>query len=160
MVSRRQALFQRWLQSGESPERIACAFALGVAVGFSPFLGLQTVLALGLASLLRLNRMAMLAGSYLNNPWTMGGVVAVSWWIGSWMIEAPRIDLPLPSWYELGQATFWRGLSAQWRQLFPFAIGATLFSILGGLLTYPIMVMLLRSVQRRLISPPMGKREE
>ncbi|MFZ4626971.1 MAG: DUF2062 domain-containing protein [Blastocatellia bacterium] len=159
-MSRRQALLQSWLQGGESPERIALALALGVAVGFSPLLGLQTLLALGLASLLGLNRWATLAGSYLNNPWTMGLVVAASWWVGSWVVEAPRVELPLLTWYSLGEGAFWRGLASQWRQLYPYAIGATLFSILGGLLTYPVMVWLLRSVQRRLISPPMEKREE
>ena len=159
-MSRRQALLQSWLQGGEPPERIALAFALGVAVGFSPMLGLQTLLALGLASLLGLNRWATLAGSYLNNPWTLGLVVGASWWVGSWVVESPRVELPLLTWNALGEGVFWRGLVGQWRQLLPFAIGATLFSIVGGLLAYPVMLMLLRSVQRRVVSPQVGNREE
>ena len=55
--------------SHDTPERTAAAFALGVFFGFSPFLGLHTVLGLAWRSCSNLNRVAVLLGVYSNLPW-------------------------------------------------------------------------------------------
>ena len=47
------------------------AYALGVFFGFSPFLGLHTVLGLAFAFLFSLNRVAVLLGVYSNLPWIL-----------------------------------------------------------------------------------------
>ena len=48
MIHLTKALLRRWLSTllhiDDTPERTAAAFALGVFCGFSPFLGLHTVL--------------------------------------------------------------------------------------------------------------------
>src|SRR5207248_11671647 len=49
-----------------TPKRTAAAFALGVFFGFSPFLGLHTLLGVAFAFLLNLNRVAVLLGVYSN----------------------------------------------------------------------------------------------
>jgi uncharacterized protein (DUF2062 family) len=77
---------RRWLghllHTHDTPQRTAAAYALGVFFGFSPFLGLHTILAVVLAFALNLNRVAVLLGVYSNLPWilpayytlaTMGG---------------------------------------------------------------------------------------
>jgi uncharacterized protein (DUF2062 family) len=77
---------RRWLgqllHTHDTPQRTAAAFALGVFFGFSPMLGLHTVLGLVCAFVLNLNRVAVLLGIYSNLPWilpayytlaTMGG---------------------------------------------------------------------------------------
>ncbi|PYR27245.1 MAG: DUF2062 domain-containing protein, partial [Acidobacteria bacterium] len=73
MIRLTRALIQRWLNVllhiADTPERTAAAFALGVFFGFSPFLGLHTLLALAVAFLLNLNRVAVLLGVYSNLPW-------------------------------------------------------------------------------------------
>jgi uncharacterized protein (DUF2062 family) len=53
---------------GEPPHRTALAFALGVFLSFSPFLGLQIALAFAAAVALRLHRLALLAGLCSNLP--------------------------------------------------------------------------------------------
>src|SRR5215467_14486260 len=47
----------------ETPERVATAIGLGVGIGFSPFIGLHLLLALGLAWLLRLNKIDTVLGT-------------------------------------------------------------------------------------------------
>jgi uncharacterized protein (DUF2062 family) len=66
---------RRWLDqllhTHDTPERTAAAYALGVFFGFSPFLGLHTLLGLALAFALNLNRVAVLLGIYSNLPWIL-----------------------------------------------------------------------------------------
>src|SRR5688572_32915934 len=66
---------RRWLDqllhTHDTPRRTAAAYALGVFFGFSPFLGLHTILGLGFAFALNLNRVAVLLGVYSNLPWIL-----------------------------------------------------------------------------------------
>jgi len=77
---------ERWLGSllriNDTPERTSAAFALGVIVGFSPFIGLHTVIGLTLAFAFRLNRVAVLAGVWLNLPWIMAPYYAAATMLG------------------------------------------------------------------------------
>jgi len=73
MIQLTRDLARRWMSTllhiDDSPERTAAAFALGVFFGFSPFLGLHTLLGLAFAFLLNFNRVAVLLGVYSNLPW-------------------------------------------------------------------------------------------
>lgn len=100
-------LGQALLHTGDTPERTAAAFAAGVFIGFSPLLGLQTLLALGIAVGFRLNRLAMLAGTYVNLPWFMAPYYAATTAAGAWLLGQAlppnlggQIDavMGLPSW--------------------------------------------------------------
>jgi uncharacterized protein len=72
MIRLTRGLVRRWLGAllhiDDSPERTAAAFALGVFLGFSPFVGLHTVAGVLLAFLLNFNRVAVLLGVYSNLP--------------------------------------------------------------------------------------------
>lgn len=144
-----KAAMRKIFSENEPPERVALAFAVGVFIGFSPLLGLQTLLAVAVAVAFRLNKPAIITGAYLNNPWTIGPIVAASWWVGSWFTGSPRIELPQMTLAALQDAEFWRMLAGQWRQLLPFAVGATIFSILGAAIAYPVMIHLLRVYHRQ-----------
>jgi len=102
-----QKLTHALLHTGDSPERTAAAFSVGVLMGFSPFLTLHTVLALVIAFTFRLNRLAVLAGTYSNLPWFMGPYYAVATAVGALLVgvDVPadlgvRVDavMALPSW--------------------------------------------------------------
>ena len=73
MIHLTRSLVRRWLNTllhiQDTPERTAAAFALGVFLGFSPFLGFHTLLGIALGFLLNLNRVAVLLGVYSNLPW-------------------------------------------------------------------------------------------
>ena len=73
--SPRTVTTRRWLDqllhTHDTPQRTAAAYALGVFFGFSPFLGLHTVLGLAFAFALNLNRVAVLLGIYSNLPWIL-----------------------------------------------------------------------------------------
>ena len=60
---------ERLLHTHDTPRRTALAYAMGVFWGFSPPLGLHTVLGLACAFAFNLNRVAVLLGIYSNLPW-------------------------------------------------------------------------------------------
>ena len=59
---------RRLLAIDDPPERTALAFSVGVFIAFSPFLGLHTIMATALAFLFRFNKIAIYAGTFINNP--------------------------------------------------------------------------------------------
>src|SRR5581483_5193544 len=81
MIHLTRSLVRRWLDAllhiHDTPERTAAAFALGVFLGFSPFLGLHTLLGILFAFLLNFNRVAVLLGVYSNLPWFIGPYYAL-----------------------------------------------------------------------------------
>ena len=129
---------------GETPARTAAALALGVFFSFSPFLGLQIVLSMSLAFLLRLNRLAVFAGLNANLPWIM-----VPWYAGTTAAAAAVIGTPLPADFrrELG-SLFSLGVFSRefWSQaveglrpfLIPFLIGPTIGAAIVGAASYPV----------------------
>ena len=57
------------LQLDDAPWRIALALAVGVFISCTPTFGFQTLLALVVATVARLNRAATVAGVWINLPW-------------------------------------------------------------------------------------------
>jgi uncharacterized protein len=53
----------------DRPWRVALALSVGVFISFTPFYGVQTILALVVATLLRLNRAITVTGTWMNLPW-------------------------------------------------------------------------------------------
>jgi hypothetical protein len=87
-----------WLGREEPPERIAAAIALGVGIGFSPFLGLHIVLAFGLAWIFRLNRLDAFLGQFAGNPWTMPPVFALGYQLGRRLLGLKARGVPRLNW--------------------------------------------------------------
>ncbi len=59
-------LFERAKNERSSPHLVGCSVAVGVFSGFTPFLGFHMWIALGAATVLRLNRLWALLGSHLS----------------------------------------------------------------------------------------------
>jgi uncharacterized protein len=136
------------LNLDDPPERTALAFAIGTFIGFSPLLGLHTILAALVSVVWRLNKLAVLAGSFLSNPWTIAPIIGASWAIGRLIIGSPPVELPQASLSGLFTTEFWGLIAAQWRQLLPFAVGSTILSIVSAAISYPLMVYILRKYRR------------
>jgi uncharacterized protein len=70
-VSRLAVLRERFVTAlrEDRPWRVALALSVGVFISFTPFYGLQTILALVVATLLRLNRVVTVTGTWMNLPW-------------------------------------------------------------------------------------------
>src|SRR5262245_52879944 len=100
MVGKVKQQLRQLLHLDDTPHRIAVAFALGVFIAFSPLIGLHTAMVFLFASLLRLNTIAVLVGSLLNNPWTFGPIFGSCLWFGLKLYGMKRTIPPL-DWQEL-----------------------------------------------------------
>jgi len=93
-----------------SPLAIAAGTALGVYVGFTPFIGAQTVISVALASIFGSNRLAAAIGVNLHTPilWMWPGVFALEYKTGQWILGShsfPPFEMSHLSWistFELG----------------------------------------------------------
>lgn len=69
MVRRLFERFRGVFHLDDAPWRIALALAVGVFISCTPTFGLQTLLALLVATSFRLNKAAMVTGVWVNLPW-------------------------------------------------------------------------------------------
>jgi uncharacterized protein (DUF2062 family) len=136
MIAITRALVRKWMEAllhiHDTPERTAAAFAVGVFFGFSPFLGLHTVLALGVAFLFDLNRVAVLVGVYSNLPWIIAAWYALATAAGAWLLGTrlpPGFGENVARLFSLSlfHAEFWRQMASDMRPLFwPYFVGSLL----------------------------------
>ena len=151
-------MFRRWLEAllhiDDTPERTAAAYALGIFFGFSPFLGLHTVLAIAVAFLLNLNRIAALLGVYSNLPWIIAPYYTFATVMGS---ALTRTRLPagyrerLVNLLELSftDGTFWRQVGSLLRPLLlPYTVGSLLGAVLLAAAAYPVALAFVRGRRR------------
>lgn len=135
----RRAL-ERLLHTHDTPRRTAAAFAAGVFWGYSPVLGLHTLLGLVTGFAFNLNRVAILLGVYSNLPWTLAPYYTLATLAGAAIIGADvppgilaqfRAALEGFSLQELGrvlrllQPLFWS-----------YVIGSTIGAILAAAVAY------------------------
>lgn len=124
----------------ESPKRIAAAFATGIFIGMSPLLGIHTVLGIGVASLLKLNRLVTLVGVYITNPWTIVPIYTFGTWLGARMLGMNHI-LPEIDWAHI---TFSALLGDLRPLLMPFLIGNTLLGLISAIVGYAVILIVVK----------------
>jgi uncharacterized protein (DUF2062 family) len=140
----------------DTPERVALAFAIGVFFGFSPFLGLQTLLGIALAFYLRLSRVAVLLGTWVNLPFFVPVYYAVATELGARMLgQTPPSRLADDVGLAVRQASLSFGaiervLSVLRPMLWPFTLGSTLGGLLLGGIAYVLVLTALRSRRRHI----------
>jgi hypothetical protein len=135
----------------EPPERVAAALALGIGIGFSPFVGVHFVLAIGLAFLFRVNRIDAILGSLAGNPWTLPPVYAAGYALGRQLLRYDRSRVPDLPWDRLLHRDFWHAFSgaALHPRLLSFLVGTTVLAVMIGLSAYLVLRTLLRLYHRR-----------
>ncbi|HUG52830.1 MAG TPA: DUF2062 domain-containing protein [Vicinamibacteria bacterium] len=137
----------------DTPHRTALAFGVGVVIAFSPFLGIHLAIALLVAFLFRLNRVAILLGTYLNNPWTLAPMYLAGTTLGCLLLGVSSDGLDAIDW-ELRGGAFFAGLAATLRPyLWPFVLGNTVLGLAVGAAGY---LVLRRVLERRLAAAAAG----
>lgn len=158
MIHLTRALLRRWLDVllhiQDTPERTAAAFALGVFLGFSPFLGFHTVLALLAAFLLNMNRVAVLMGAYSNLPWFLAPYYAIATMVGSEITGTPpppdfRSNLGRLFELSLFQQSFWHRLAVIMKPLlWPYMVGSILCALVLAAAAYHLALAFVTSRRR------------
>lgn len=151
---------RRWLDqllhTHDTPERTAAAYALGVFFGFSPFLGLHTVLGLAAAFALNLNRVAVLLGIYSNLPWILPAYYTLTTVAGAAMLG---VQVPPGLLSDLSSAVTdasWTDLRILAGSLAPLAwaylLGSTLGALLLAVIAYRVALAMVLAHRKRMVS--------
>jgi hypothetical protein len=123
------------------------AFSLGVFLGFSPLIGIHTILGLGLAYALRLPKVGVLVGVYMNSPWLIVPYYGFATWFGVKITGMPvGTTLPEMSFRQIFGWEFWQTLFHQYHLLIPAAVGSTILAVGLSLLAYPLALHALRKL--------------
>ena len=120
--------------SAETDERsLAAGFAVGVFFSFTPLVSLHMVLALIVAVVFRLNKVATLAGVWVNNPYTMPFVFYGCFRFGEWILG---MRIPSPSFenYTLNNL-----LKAAVPYAAPLFLGTTVVGLAAAAVAYGIV---------------------
>ncbi|HYT67923.1 MAG TPA: DUF2062 domain-containing protein [Vicinamibacterales bacterium] len=159
---------RRWLDqmlhTHDTPERTAAAYALGIFFGFSPFLGLHTILGLVFAFALNLNRVAVLLGIYSNLPWILPAYYTLATVLGAAIL---RVQVPPGLLSELSAAL----TDASWADfrrlahvltplLWGFGLGSMIGAIVLSLIAYRVSLAMIIAHRRRLEHQAQGKQNQ
>jgi len=132
--SLRQFFIENVLESGDSNAKKALSIALGVFIGIAPLWGLQTVLVLSLAYMLRLNKLIAFAFSNISIPPAIPVILYLSLKMGSLFIA----DSMVPD-----DATTFDAIAQNIAQYITGSILlATLMAFLFGMTGYVILTAL------------------
>jgi uncharacterized protein (DUF2062 family) len=129
-------MFHLLLHVHDTPARLALAFAIGVFIAFFPILGIHTGMALAIAFLFRLSRLAILLGAYVNNPWTLAPLYMTGTALGCALLGVPPQGLGAVDW-SLSGAAFRRALIDTLRPyLWPYIVGNVVLGALCGVVAF------------------------
>jgi uncharacterized protein (DUF2062 family) len=147
----------RWLEqllhTHDTPQRTAFAFALGVFLGFSPFLGLHAILGLLLAFLFGLNRVAVILGVYSNLPWILPAYYTATTIAGAKLLGIDIEPGALKEAIRAFETVSWRDLRTLAHALAPLAwaytVGSTIGSVVLALAAYRVSLMFIMAHRKR-----------
>lgn len=152
-----RAWLEQLLHTHDTPARTAAAYALGVFFGFSPLLGLHTVLALCCAFALGLNRVAVLLGVYSNLPWILVPYYTLATWLGAALMG---IDVPPGAAEALVDALAnrsWSEFRVAAVSLKPFlwayTLGSTIGAVAIAIAAYRVSFVMITTHRKRMRRP-------
>jgi uncharacterized protein len=137
------------LHVDDSPSRVAAAFALGVFIAFFPILGIHTGLALLIALAFRLNKVAILVGAWINNPWTVTPMFTAGTLLGCLILGESPTSLGAIDWTLRGRAFYASLLAGVRPLLLPFVVGNLVLGAAAAVVTFFVLRWLLSRRRRR-----------
>ena len=132
------------------PKQLALACSTAIYIGFSPFIGLHTIMKFVFSWFFGLSFPVLFSISTLiNNPWTMVPVYGMGYFVGQLVLDFiginhyaynPSFMASISSWIAplLGTGEF---------SLLAFMVGGNLLGIVGALASYPLFNMLITNAQ-------------
>jgi uncharacterized protein (DUF2062 family) len=155
MPSRRiRGWLDQLLHTHDTPQRTAAAYALGVLFGFSPLLGLHTLLGIALAFALNLNRVAVLLGIYSNLPWILPAYYTLATMLGAAILRArvpPRLLQDLTGAFRDASWADFRHLAHALKPLlWSYVLGSTIGAAILAFVAYRVALATIIAHRRHL----------
>ena len=146
----------------DEPWKIALGLAVGVFISCTPFYGLHTLMAIGAAFALRINKASTITGAWLNLPWFAPFVYALSLKVGEFILDGgPGLGVLLGKnlsdlagmirpFLSLERITV--GFLASSKFLFvvskPLVVGTAVVGAVAGLITYVVALGVVKEARR------------
>ncbi len=131
--------FKKILSLDAHPGHISIGFAVGVFVSFTPFFGIHTPMAIALAFIFRLNKVACITGAWINTPLTVLPVLVASYNLGSFLCGETGGALKLTN--------------LDWQTLQPYAksilLGSAIIGFVAAVASYFICYWLVTFFRRK-----------
>lgn len=124
-----------------TPNDIAKGMALGLFVGMTPTFGVQMVIVLALAVLLRENKIAALTGVWVTNPVTAPVIYGLEYEIGRVLLHLPRPQMQLQFNYE-------SLVELGWQVVLPLSLGSLIFGLVVGSIGYAVTLRMIPVVKQ------------
>lgn len=87
-------IYARFLKIRGTPNAIGLGFALGLFVGMTPFMGIQTPIAIFFAALFKWNKISSAAGVWISNPVSAPVIYGINFFIGAKIIGLKAAATP------------------------------------------------------------------
>jgi uncharacterized protein (DUF2062 family) len=81
-----QRFYRRFIKIQGEPKKIALGFALGLFIGVSPTMGIQTAIAVFFAALFKWNKISAAIGVWISNPVTAPFLYSFTYFFGAKLI--------------------------------------------------------------------------
>ena len=131
-----RVLLRSILALDDSPHAIALGASIGIFVGLTPSVGIQTILILAVVFLTRpffyFNGTAAMATTYISNPLTMGPLYYFWYRLGAWFFPGYSKNI------DFSPLLQFEGLSGWWASTCELAVQVGLPMLTGALLTAPL----------------------
>jgi uncharacterized protein (DUF2062 family) len=162
----RDFVFRRMLHADDPPHRLALGAAIGVFVAITPTVGVQTLLVVFLAWLLRANKAVGIPLVWISNPATAVPIYYPCYRIGRFLLGRPSI--PTQWWRELAHPPEgWEAMTFYWGKFleiaWPLWLGCTLVGLVTGWITYRVVHRLVSMHRLRRwgeLTPPLRNRAQ
>lgn len=152
--SRVRGWLEQLLHTHDTAQRTAAAYALGVFLGFSPVLGLHTILGLILAFALNLNRVAVLLGVYSNLPWILVPYYSLATWLGATILRAAPptglVEAFVTALQKRSSSEFVSAFVALEPVFWAFTLGSTLGATLLSVIAYEVSFVMISTHRKRM----------
>jgi uncharacterized protein (DUF2062 family) len=96
-------VYKRFIQIRGEPREVALGFALGIFIGMTPTIGVQTPIAIFFAALFKWSKLSAAIGVWISNPLTAPIIYGVAYITGAKFLNMdPVFNMPLsPTWSAL-----------------------------------------------------------
>lgn len=123
----------RLLRLRGTADEIAKGLALGVFIGMTPTFGVQMIIAIFVAILLRENKVAAAIGVWVTNPLTAPFIYTLGYETGRLLLGMDRLHL-------IREFNYQALKSFGWDLFLPLTVGGFVLGILCGVITYALTI--------------------
>ncbi|HSM84225.1 MAG TPA: DUF2062 domain-containing protein [Nodosilinea sp.] len=146
--------YLRFLRLQGTPEQLARGMAAGVFSGCYPLFGFQILIGVGVATVLRGNRIMAAAATWVSNPFTYVPIFAFNYQVGLWLLGGG----PAESFQDLDTLRGWMDMGTE--VSVRLMLGSTVVGLGAGVVSYFAGLPLIRRVRSRQIARQQRRLEQ